>query len=111
MLTVYQGGLIEMFYQFRYQAICIYEIMVSSPNGTLHMWWNFTCNNNRYTAIFRNVSRVNIRDWSYPLQICDLEVVDNTKVGWDASSNFFVRDYEEQKLSFYCEKIDITREN
>lgn len=62
--------------------------------------------NKKYCAYFYNVSRFNINDMSYPMQISGFDLVSNKKIGWDKSSNYKVLDFEDDKISFYCQDFD-----
>ena len=56
-------------------------------------------------AEFRNVSSLNIKDTSFPFEFSALEIIDNRQRGWGQDKRYFVNDYEDGRLSFWCEKI------
>jgi hypothetical protein len=60
-----------------------------------------------FSVLFSGVSSFEIKDVSFPFEISALEVIDNTARGYQADKRFFVNDYEDGRLSFYCEKITI----
>ena len=64
-------------------------------------------NGKAYFIIFGNVSKINMSDVSYPFQICGFEIADNSSRGYQSDCRFFVNDYEDGILSFYCESFDI----
>ena len=62
---------------------------------------------NAYFIVFENVSKLKLSDISYPFQICGCEILDYSSRGYQGDSRFFVNDYEDGKLSFFCEKFEI----
>ena len=58
-----------------------------------------------FVAEFWNVSSLNIQDMSFPFEISALEIVDNSQRGYQKDKRYFVNDYEDGCLSFWCEKI------
>ena len=68
-------------------------------------------NENSYFIIFQNVSKIKLSEISYPFQICGFEILDYSSRGYQNDSRFFVNDYEDGKLSFYCEDFEILPAN
>ena len=66
---------------------------------------------NEYFIVFQNVSRLNLAEIFYPFQICGFEILDYSSRGYQKDSRFFVNDYEDGRLSFYCEGFEIFNEN
>ena len=66
---------------------------------------------NTYCIVFENVSKLKLSDISYPFQICGFEILDYSSRGYQKDSRFFVNDYEDGKLSFYCENFEIFNAN
>ncbi len=62
---------------------------------------------NTYFIIFENVSKLKLSDISYPFQICGFEILDYSGRGYQGDSRFFVNDYEDGRLSFFCERFEI----
>ena len=60
-----------------------------------------------YFAVFENVSCINLSDMSYPFEIVGFEILDYTSRGYSKDTRFFVNDYENGQLSFYCEDFEI----
>lgn len=60
-----------------------------------------------YSIDFNNVSNLSISSISYPFQISGFEILDYSSRGYDKDSRFFVNDYEDGKMSFYCESFEI----
>ena len=66
---------------------------------------------NAYFVVFENISKLNLSEISYPFQICGFEILDYSSRGYQKDSRFFVNDYEDGKLSFFCEKYEIFNVN
>lgn len=66
---------------------------------------------NSYFIIFENVSKLKLSEISYPFRICGFKILDYTSRGYQKGSRFFVNDYEDGKISFFCEKFEIFNAN
>lgn len=66
---------------------------------------------NTYYIIFENVSKLQLLEISYPFQICGFEIVDCSSRGYQNDIRFFVHDYENGRLSFYCANFEIFNAN
>lgn len=64
-------------------------------------------NEKEYSAVFQNVSQLNMSNISYPFQIGGFEIKDCSLRGYQSDERFFVNDYEDGIMSFYCEKFEI----
>ena len=62
---------------------------------------------NSYLILFRNVSKLKLSEISYPFTVCGFEILDYQVRGYQKDSRFFVNDYEDGTLSFYCENFEI----
>ena len=62
---------------------------------------------NSYLILFRNVSKLKLSEISYPFTVCGFEILDYQARGYQKDSRFFVNDYEDGTLSFYCENFEI----
>lgn len=89
------------------QTIYILEIKTSynTHHNTLTMKLLF--NNQEHILKFINPSRISLNCISFPLSITGFEIINNSDKGWDDLSLYLVRDFEDNQLSFYCEKIEI----
>ena len=57
------------------------------------------------TMEFKNVSRINIKDLSLSLTLSGIEIIDHFEDGWDVGSRYEIRDYEDGRISFFCESF------
>ena len=62
---------------------------------------------NTYYIVFENVSKLELSEISYPFQISGFEILDYSSRGYQKDTRFFVNDYEDGTLSFFCENFEI----
>ena len=90
------------------KSIIVGDFQIENYNENLHI--KITCiseDQNGYFIVFENVSKLKMSDISYPFQICGFEILDYSSRGYQKDSRFFVNDYEDGKLSFFCENFEI----
>lgn len=95
-----------------FENICGKTVLVKSLNVNVAdvVTMKMTCTadgTEPYTAEFINVSSLNIKDMSFPFEVAALEIIDNSERGYQNDRRYFVNDYEDGKISFYCEKISV----
>ncbi|MCH5316434.1 MAG: hypothetical protein J1E05_00535 [Eubacterium sp.] len=89
------------------QQIEILEFILNRVDYQLELSLKISCNNEIHLLVFYNVSNINIEALSMPLQIEGFEILSNKNLGYDKSMNYKINDFEENKLSFYCEDFDV----
>ena len=57
--------------------------------------------------VFENVSKLKLSEISYPFQICGFEILDYSDRGYQKDTRFYVNDYEDGTLSFFCKSFEI----
>ena len=64
---------------------------------------------NKYEVLIHcfNTSHLNIQNLSAPMQICGFEIICNKSKGWERTSNYTIHDFEENRIEFLCENIEI----
>ena len=90
------------------KSIAVYNFEIVYDYGSLCV--KMTCmseDQNAYFIVFENVSKLKLSDISYPFQICGFEILDYSSRGYQNGSHFFVNDYEDGNISFFCEKFEI----
>ena len=90
--------------------VCGFEIF--SDNDSLCV--KMSCvseDQNTYFIVFENVSKLKLSDISYPFQIGGFEILDYSTRDYQNDTRFFVNDYEDGTLSFFCEKFEIFNTN
>ena len=90
------------------KSVLVDKMSVLCENGFIELQMQCVTEENKSLFIvFRNVSKLNLSDISYPLQICGFEIKDNNSYGYEKNSRYFINDYEDNVISFYCEMIEI----
>lgn len=90
--------------------VCNFEVTHNDDSLCVKM----TCiseDQNAYFIVFENVSKLKLSDVSYPFQICGFEILDYSSRGYQKDIRFYINDYEDGILSFYCEKFEIFNAN
>ena len=90
------------------QQIEILEFILKCIDYQLELSLKISCNNEIYLLVFYNVSDINMEALSMPLQIAGFEIISNIKLGYEKSNRYRIHDFEEDKLSFYCEDFNIS---
>lgn len=91
------------------KQINVIDFQIIHNDGKLRI--KMTCvseDQNSYLIIFENVSKLKLSEISYPFQICGFEILDYSMRGYQKDTRFFVNDYEDGSLSFFCERFEIT---
>ncbi len=94
------------------KSIIVGGFQIENHNRNLNI--KITCiseDQNAYLIVFENVSKLKMSDVSYPFQICGFEILDYSSRGYLNDSQFFVNDYEDGKLSFFCENFEVFNAN
>lgn len=94
---VFQGSRIE-----------ILEMVLKSVDNQLELSWKTYFENTVHRMTFFNVSRFRIGEVSIPLEIRGFEMISHFQNGWEKDSTYEVRDFEDDRVNFFCEcfKID-----
>ena len=94
------------------KAIVIDDFQIEKQDEKLHIKMTFNSEDqNAYFVVFENISKLNLSEISYPFQICGFEILDYSSRGYQKDCRFFVGDYEDGKLSFFCENFEIFNAN
>ena len=94
------------------KSIVIGDFQIEKQDEKLRI--KMTCvseDQNAYFIVFENVSMLKLLDISHPFQICGFEILDYSSRDYQKDCRFFVSDYEDGKLSFFCENFEIFNAN
>lgn len=94
------------------KSTIVHNFTIEHTDTTLAV--KMTCvseDQNAYFIVFENVSKLKLSEISYPFQICGFEILDYSSRGYQKGIRFYVNDYEDGKISFYCEKFEIFNAN
>ena len=92
---------------FKGNKIEILEIVLKNASNQLNLLWKIYFENTIYYITFYNVSRLRIGEVSIPLEIHGFEIINHSKEGWEKDSVYEIRDFEDDRINFFCEKIKI----
>ena len=87
--------------------ISINSLKLSSMNGQLDMTVVATLKADTLSITFTNVSSLCISDWSYPMCLECIEIIDNLFRGWMPEVRYHIYDVENNHMNFYCQNIII----
>ena len=91
------------------KAIQLMCFSVSDENDELEVVLKVYYSGCSFKLFFYNVSRLFIQNLSIPMIISGFEIICNKEKGWDKDSMYSVRDFEGDRLSFFCEDFEITQ--
>lgn len=60
-------------------------------------------------VIFNNVSRFRVGEISTPLVVHGFEIIDHSQNGWEKDSRYEIRDFEDNRINFFCESFKLVR--
>lgn len=60
-------------------------------------------------VIFNNVSRFRVGEISTPLVVHGFEIIDHSQNGWEKDSRYEIRDFEDDRINFFCESFKLVR--
>ena len=86
------------------KGVVIDRILIESQDEQTNILLKLFAQKN-ISLCFRNASRFCINQCSLPMNVNGLEIVDNKQKGWGVDSRYWIHDYEENRIEFYCEKI------
>lgn len=93
---IYQGNKIE-----------ILEMVLKNVDNQLELSWKIYFENTVCWMTFSNVSRFRIGEVSIPLEIRGFEMISHSQNGWEKDSTYEVRDFEDDRVNFFCECFKI----
>lgn len=93
---------------FQGNKIEISEMLLKNVDNQLELSWQIHFENAVFRITFSNVSRLRISEVSAPLEIHGFEIVDRSQNGWEKDSAYEIRDFEDDRVNFFCEyfKVD-----
>ena len=90
---------------FQGKKIEILEMNLKKVDNRLELSWLLCLENCFFRITFYNVSRLKIVDFSLPLEIHGFEIINHSQNGWENDSAFEIRDFEDDRVNFFCEYI------
>ena len=93
--------------QINGKKIYVDSIKITYDKSQLKLFLSASTIEVSFAATFFGVSRVTFENFSFPMEICGFEIISHQGEGWAQDSRFEIRDYEDGKVSFYCQSYDI----
>ncbi|MBE6676583.1 MAG: hypothetical protein E7594_07070 [Ruminococcaceae bacterium] len=91
------------------QSITVHSFSVAHGDASLTITISCTTQNGTACEIlFDGVSCLKLGEVSYPFQVCGFEILNYSAHGYSRDCRYLIHDYEDGKLSFFCENIEIT---
>ena len=98
----------NLFFEINGKSILVDNLSVACEDNFMEIQMRcITEDHKSLSIIFRNVAKFNLSNISYPFQICGFEIKDYSSYGYEKDSRYFVNDYEDNAISFYCENIEV----
>lgn len=98
----------ELFYELNGKTVTVQSFSIEHTDGLLDVKMECLAENGRsYYLTFDKVSILNLKNVSSPFQICGFEILDYAERGYQKDSRYFVNDYENGTLSFYCRSFEV----
>lgn len=88
----------------------VLEMLLSNSNDQLDLTLKVLVEGQVRTIEFYNVSRLRMEDVSTPFEVYGFEIVCHSRYGWEKESKYEMRDYEDNRISFFCEDFKIDEE-
>lgn len=85
----------------------VQKIKITEEESRLDLHMEFMCEGHLYSALFYNASRIQMTNFSFPMQIGGFEIISNADLGWESDSRYMFNDFEETTLNFYFEDYEI----
>lgn len=90
------------------KSIAVHDFTIETEGEALNIRMSCVDEEQKsYLILFWNVSKLKLSEISYPFTVCGFEILDYQTRGYQKDSRFFVNDYEDGTLSFYCESFEI----
>ena len=93
---------------FQGRSVIIENILIDVSDDSLQMRIVFYVENEEIKVLFHNVSRLSVCELSFPAVISGVEIVDNSNRGWESDARYYIHDYEDDKISFYCQSWNVS---
>ena len=89
--------------QIQGKSLLISKLMFDANNKLLEM--HVTLEGKKMFMKFINVSQLKISNLFSEFLIAGFELIDQINNGWQPENRYYVHDFEQDTISFYCESI------
>lgn len=81
----------------------ISEMRLKTIDDRLELLLKISSRNTTSEVMFYNVSRFRSGELSTPLKVHGFEIIDHSQNGWEKDSQYEICDFEDDRISFFCE--------
>ncbi len=89
------------------QLIEVTQLHLTRAEDRTELLLTVELNQKTYSLRFLGVHSLSIDSFSYPFQIGGFLIEDNHERGWECAQRYTVSDFEEGRIGFYCEEIEL----
>ena len=89
------------------QSIAVRSLSLTDDDGCRTLILKVSCGGKDGTVCFENVCQFYCSFMTSETVISGFEIIDHSTDGWQSDARYEIRDYEENSLAFYCEKITV----
>ena len=87
--------------------ITILEMNLINLGDNLELTCRIFFDNIVIRIVFNNVSGLKIENFSPPLEVQGLEIINHSQDGYAPDSRHEIRDYENDSINFFCENFTL----
>ena len=98
---------IEKIEVFKGNKIELIEMIITTEDNQLCLFWKTTFKDRIVQLKFFNVSRFRMGEISAPLEIHGFDIINHSQKGWENESKYEICDYEDNRVNFFCEKFEL----
>lgn len=92
---------------FQGKKVEILEMLLKNVDNQLELSWKIYFENAIFRITFYNVSRLRVGELSAPLEVHGFEIINHSENGWGKDSTYEIRDFEDDRVCFFCEHFKI----
>lgn len=92
---------------FQGEKIEILEMFLENTDKKLELSLKIYFQNEIFKIKFFNVSSLTLRELSVPLEVHGFEIINHSKSGWEKDSKYEIRDFEDDRVNFFCENYKV----
>lgn len=89
------------------QSVEVLELILRQNDDQTLLSMKISSQGKQKLLYFHNILNLKINNWCYPFAIYGFEIRCNKDKGWDGSSRYSVRDFEDDHISFSCENVEM----
>lgn len=88
------------------KTVGILELLLNNMNDEIGLSIKFSLYGEVIMIKFHNVSNINLKNISIPMEIHGFEIICNKQKGWEKDYHYKVHDFEDDCIDFFCENFE-----